>query len=251
MNTTFTAAIISACLLGAVLLGICLRRFLPEHHLNADTKDAIKLAIGLVATMAALLLGLLVSSAKGTYDSQRTQVIQMAAKIAFFDRVLADYGPESAEIRVQLRAVVEEAVRRMWPEEKDVPPQLTSGSQTGDAVYFAIQQLSPRDDTQRSLKAQAMTLAVELGQLRLLLLAQSASSISKPLLIVVVSWLVVIFLGFSLLAPPNATAILALMVSALSVSGAIFLILELDRPFGGLIAISGEPMIKVLSQLAK
>ena len=96
-----------------------------------------------------------------------------------------------------------------------------------------------------------MTLAVELGQLRLLLLAQSASSISKPLLIVVVFWLVVIFLGFSLLAPPNATAILALMVSALSVSGAIFLILELDRPFGGLIAISGEPMIKVLSQLAK
>lgn len=251
MNTTLTAAIVSACLLGAVLLGMRLRRLLPDHHLSADTKDAVKLAMGLIATMAALLLGLLVSSAKGAYDAERTQVIQMAAKIAFFDRVLANYGPESAEIRVQLRAVVEEAVRRMWPEEIGAPPQLTAGNQAGDAVYFAIQQLSPRDDTQRNLKAQAMALAAELGQLRLLLLAQSASSISKPLLIVVVSWLVVIFLGFSLLAPPNATAILALTVSALSVSGAIFLILELDRPFGGLIAISGEPMFKVLSQLAK
>ena len=108
---------------------------------------------------------------------------------------------------------------------------------------------SPRDDTQRALKTQAASLAVDLAQLRTLLLAQSVSSISKPLLIMVVSWLVVIFLSFSLLAPPNATANLALMVAALSVAGAIFLILELDHPFGGLIRISSEPMQNALKQL--
>lgn len=251
MNTTLTAAIVSACLLGAVLLGMGLRRLVPGQHLNADTKDAVKLAMGLIATMAALLLGLLVSSAKNTYDGQRNQVIHISAKLAFLDRVLANYGPEAAETHTQLRAVVEEAVRHMWPEEKSVPPQLAGKTPAGDAIYFAIQQFSPRDDAQRALKAQAAALTVEIAQLRSLLLAQSAPSIAKPLLIVVVSWLVVIFLSFSLLAPPNATATLALMASALSVAGAIFLILELDRPFGGLIEISSEPMLRALSQIAK
>ena len=251
MNSFLAAAVVFACLFGAVLLGMGLRRLLPEHHLSSDTKDTVKLAMGLVATMSALLLGLLVSSTKGAYDAERTQVIQMAAKVAFLDRTLADYGPETADIRTQLRVLVEEAVRRMWPEERTIPPQLASNTQAGDAIYFAIQRLSPRDDLQRNLKAQATTLAVEGGQLRTLLMAQAVSSISKPLLIVMVSWLVMIFLSFSLFAPPNATATLALVVAVLAVSGAIFLILELDQPFGGLIQISSEPILNALSHLAK
>lgn len=251
MNSFLAAALVFACLFGAVLLGMGLRRLLPEHHLSDDTKDTVELAMGLIATMAALLLGLLVSSTKGAYDAERTQVIQMAAKVAFLDRTLAAYGPETADIRTQLRALVEEAVRRMWPEERTIPPQLASNTQAGDAIYFATQRLSPRDDVQRGLKAQATTLAVEGGQLRMLLIAQAVPSISKLMLVVMVSWLVVIFLSFSLFAPPNATATLALVVAVLAVSGAIFLILELDQPFGGLIQISSEPMLKALSHLAK
>lgn len=251
MNALLTTTMVFACLFGAVLLGMGLRRLLPEHHLSDDTKDTVKLAMGLVATMAALLLGLLVSSAKGAYDAEQTQVIQIAAKVTFLDRMLADYGPEAADIRAQLRTLVEEAVRRMWPEERTIPPQLAPNTQAGDAVYFAIQRLSPRDDLQRRLKAQAATLAVEGGQLRTLLIAQSVPSISKLLLVVMVSWLVVIFLSFSLFAPPNATATLALVVAVLAVSGAIFLILELDQSFGGLIQISNEPILNALSHLAK
>jgi hypothetical protein len=128
---------------------------------------------------------------------------------------------------------------------------LAPNQQAGDALYLAFQRLSPHDDTQRALKAQVATLMVDLGELRSLLVAQSVASISEPMLIILVSWLVVIFLGFSVLAPPNATVILALMVSALAVSGAIFLILELDQPFGGLIGISSEPMLNALHQLAQ
>ncbi len=251
MDTTLTAAIITACLFSAVLLGLRLRRLLPEHHLSADTKDAVKLAMGLVATMAALLLGLLVSSAKGTYDTERSQVIQMAAKVAFLDRVLELYGPDTKEARVLLRVAVEDAVRRVWPERKGVAPQLGARPQGGEAFYNAIYGLNPRDDLQRSVRTQAATLAAELGQLRSLLVAESVTSISTPLLVMVVCWLVAIFFSFALLAPPNATATLALMVSALSVAGALFLILELDHPFGGLIQISSEPMLNALSQLAK
>jgi len=128
---------------------------------------------------------------------------------------------------------------------------LTPNQQAGDALYITIQRLSPHDDTQRALKAQIANSMVDLGQLRSLLVAQSIPSISKPMLIILVSWLVVIFFGFSLLAPPNATTTLALVASAFSVAGAIFLILELDHPFGGLINIPSEPMINVLSQLVK
>ena len=117
MNTTFTALIVFGCLVGAVLLGRALRGVLPEEHLTADSRDTIKLAMGLVATMAALVLGLLVSSAKGSYDTERSEVIQMAAKVAFFDRVLTNYGPEAAGARAGFHEAVKEAVRQMWPGE--------------------------------------------------------------------------------------------------------------------------------------
>src|SRR5262245_41229154 len=110
MNTTFIATIISTCLFVAVFLGMWLRRRLPEQHLNSDTKDTVKLAMGLVATMSALVLGLLVSSAKGSYDTTRTQVIQMAAKVVFLDRVLSVYGPEAATARAHFHDAVEDGV---------------------------------------------------------------------------------------------------------------------------------------------
>jgi hypothetical protein len=234
-----------------VLLGRALRRFLPEDHLTADSRDTIKLAMGLVATMTALVLGLLVSSVKGACDVERSEVIQMAAKVTFLGRVLAAYGPEAAGVRAQLRDNVEEGIRQIWPGEMRRPTQLTPNVQAGNMVYIAIHALSPHNDMQSVLKTQAATLAVDVAQIRSLLAAQSVPSVSKLMLIILVSWLVVIFLGFSVLAPPNATAILALIISALAVSGAIFLILELDEPFGGLIGISSEPMLNALHQLAQ
>ncbi len=251
MDITLTAALICACFVAAVLVGMRIRRCLPDHHLSADTKDTVKLAMGLVATMSALLLGLLVTSAKTSYDAARGQVIQMAAKVAFLDRVLVAYGAESADVRAQLSTLVQEAVLSMWPEAASRPVQLAPNTSAGDAFYEALQQLSPRDDRQRSLKTKAASLAEDLAQIRTLLLVQSAPSISTPLLVVVVSWLVLIFLSFSLLAPSNATATLAMIISALSVAGAIFLILQLDRPFGGMIKIPSAPMVNVMSHLAK
>jgi len=251
MNTTLTALIVFGCLVGAVLLGRGLRRMLPQEHLSSDSRDVIKLAIGLVATMSALVLGLLVSSAKGSYDTERSEVIQMAAKVAFLDRVLTVYGPEATEARVRFHDAVKEVVQQMWPEEARRPAQLAPNSQAGNIVYGVVQALSPHDDAQRKLKEQAISVGIDIGQLRSLLAAQSVPSISTPMLIVLVLWLAIIFMGFSTLAPPNVTAIFALIVSAVAVSGAIFLILELDQPFGGVIRISSEPMVNALSQIAK
>jgi len=251
MNTAFTSLIVLACLIVAVLIGRILRRVLPEAHLSAESRDAVKLAMGLVATMSALILGLLVSSAKGSYDTERSEVIQMAAKVAFLNRVLLAYGPEAFEARARIRDSVEEGIRQIWPGEMQRSASYTPNIQIGNIAYSAIQRLAPSDNTQRSLKAQAASVLTDLGEVRSLLAAQSVPSISIPMLIILVFWLAIIFVGFSVLAPPNATAILALMFSALAVSGAIFLIMELDQPFDGLIRISSQPMLNALHQLAK
>ena len=251
MNTNLTALIVFGCLVAAVLLGRLIRRLLPDEHLATESRDGIKLALGLVSTMSALVLGLLVSSAKSSYDTERSEVIQMAAKVAFLDRVLATYGPEAAEARGRFHEGVKEAMQRMWPEETGLPARLAPNTQTGNAMYAAVQNLSPHDETQRKLKDQATSVATDLGQLRSLLQAQSVPSISKPMLIILVSWLVIIFLGFSVLAPGNLTVMFAFVISAIAVSGAIFLILELDQPFDGFLRISSEPMVNALGQFAK
>jgi hypothetical protein len=249
MNTEIISLGIFGCVVGAVLIGRALSRHLPEDHRSADTKETVKLAMGLLATMSALLLGLLVASAKGSYDNARSQVIQMAAKVVFLNRVLTGYGPEAEEVRARLHEAIEETADRMRPTRTNTSANLAPNTQSGNAIYIAIQRLAPHDEMQRNLKTQATTLALELGQLRTLLVAESISSISKPLLIVVSFWLVVIFLSFSLIAPHNATATFALMVSAVAAATAIFLVLELDRPFSGLLRISNEPMLNVLNQL--
>jgi hypothetical protein len=251
MNSTLTALVVFGCLVGAIFAGRTFRRLLPEDHLSAESKDAVKLAMGLVATMSALVLGLLVSSAKGSYDTERSEVIQMASKIAFLGRVLDAYGPEAAGVRAQLLGAAEGGMRQLWPREMRRPDNPTANIQEANAVYGAIQHLSPQNDMQTALKSQAASLAIDLAQLRSLLAAQSVPSVSEAMLVILVSWLVIIFLGFSVLAPPNATTILALTVSALAVSGAIFLILELDEPFGGVIGISREPMLNALHQIGK
>jgi len=251
MNATITAVIVFGCLLGAVLIGRTLRRLLPEAHLSTESKDAMKLAIGLVATMSALVLGLLVSSAKGAYDTERSEVILMASKITFLGRVLDAYGPDAAGVRAQLRNTTDEAVQQMWPGQMRRPTDRNPDVQAGNLAYAALQQLSPQSEMQKILKSQATTLAADVAQTRSLLAAQSVPSVSLAMLTILVSWLVVIFVGFSVLAPPNATTVLALMISAFAVSGAIFLILELDQPFGGLIGISSEPMLNALHQLAQ
>ena len=251
MNLLLTTSIVAACLLAAVWVGMRIRRSLPDHHLSADSRDTVKLALGLVATMAALVLGLLVSSTKSSYDTTRVQVMQVAARFSLLDRLLAIYGPQANEVRGELHSVMAESIRRIWPMEADSAAPAMPNTQAGNAFYVHLLRLEAGDDTARTLKAQAISQAIELGQVRSLMDAESTSSISKPMLAVVVVWLVMIFFGFSLIAPPNGTTKFALVASTLCAAGAIYLILELDRPFDGLMRISSEPMVHGLSQMGK
>ncbi len=244
------SALVFGSLSLAVLVGRLVRGHLPQEHISSDSKDAVKLAMGLVATMTALLLGLLVSSAKASYDSSRNQVIQMAAKVAMVDRMMAAYGPDAAPLRVNFHAVTQSAIDQMWPTAAGVSARLQPDGRAGEALFGEILSLQPTTDMQRALKGEMAELAVQLAGIRSLLTAQALPSISRPLMTVVVVWLVVIYLSFSLLAPPNATTAVALILSVASVAAAMLLILELDRPFGGLLQISSAPLVNAVTMFA-
>jgi len=243
--------VVFACIFGGALVGMFLRAVLPAHHLNAESKDVVKVGTGLIGTMAALVLGLLVASAKSSYDTTKSELTQMSANVMLLDRILAYYGPQAKDAREALRHAIARAVDRLWAEGSSPAAQSAPATPEGEIFYEAIQQLSPANDAQRAILSQVQSLCTDLGRTRLLLFAQRGSSIALPLLIVLVFWETAVFVSFGLFAPKNATVIITLLVCALSVSSAMYLMLELDHPFAGLIQISSDPLRNVLAHLGQ
>jgi hypothetical protein len=242
--------IVFALVFSSAMLAMAVHTALPEHHLSTDSKDVVKLGTALIATMAALVLSLLIASAKTAFDTRSNQLVQASADIILLDRALARYGPETKEARSLLQRSVAGTVERIWPTEGAKRVTIDPGASPIEAVYDKIEALSPQSEAQRSMQSQALILAADMGRTRLLLFEHLGSSIPVPFLVVLVFWLCIIFASFGLFAPRNATVIAVLCVCALSVSGAIFLILELDRPFEGVLQVSGAPLRAALAQLS-
>jgi hypothetical protein len=251
MNSIAIGLIVFACVFGGALFGMFLRARLPEQHLSGDSKDIVRLGMGLIGTMTALVLGLLVASAKSFYDTQSSELTEMSAKIVLLDRVLAHYGPETKEVRDLLHGAVSRTLDRLWPQDSRQHPQMEPTAAGGEIILDKIQELSPKNDTQRSLQAQALSMAIDIGKMRWLMFEQGGSSISTPLLAMLVFWLAIIFTSFGLFAPRNVTVITTLFLCALSVAAAIFLILEMYAPFQGLIQISSAPLRNALAHLGQ
>jgi len=231
-----------------------LRRFLPERHLSEESKNIVMLGMGLMGTLAVFVLGLMLAAAQSSFREQRSDIMQMSANIIFLDRVLADYGPETKEARDLLRRSVVRMLDQIWPADSSKPAQLDPTEARGGFLYNKIQSLTPHSDAQRSLQAQALSLAFNLVQTRFLMFTQQVKSIPVPFLIVLgvlVVWFTTIFFSFGLYAPTNATVIATMFVSALSVSAAIFLIMELNRPFEGLLRMPSEPLRIALAHLGQ
>jgi hypothetical protein len=218
--------------------------------LGADAKDTVRLAIGLIVTMTGLVLGMLVSSAKTYYDGQKNEVAVMSSQIILLDSMLAVYGPETRETRIEARRFVEDAVDRIWPKEGAGSFQLKPKN-NGENVYAQLSVLVPKNDIQASAKAQVASLTLELKKTYWLMFLESEqTSMSMPLLMVVTSWLMAIFVSFGMFAPSNSTVIATLIVCAMAVSAAIFIIMEMYAPFSGILKISPAAVRDALSQMA-
>lgn len=253
MNSVTISLFAFACVFGGALLGMCLRTILPETHLSGDSRDTVKVGTAFISTLTALVLGLLIGSAKGTLDAMDTGITQIGAKVILLDRVLARYGPEARPARDLNRRALAARIETIWPDRKTgalVPTSLDSAAGM-ESAQEKLGELSPRNDAQRALLSQAVQIAGESAELRWLLFEQRHGSLPGPLLAVLLFWLTIIFASLGLLAPRNAMVVVVLFVCALSASGAIFLILEMSRPLDGLIKASPLPLQSALAILGR
>ena len=253
MSSLSIGLISAGCILSGALLGLLLHGLLPEQHLRDNSKDTVKVVAGMIATLSALVLGLLVSSAKNSFDAMNTAITQGGAKIVLLDRVLATYGPETKDAREQLRRAVVAGIEMFWPEEINAGSGMTGFERANamEMIQAKLRELARATDAQRQLLSQAEQISGDMLQARWLLIEQAQSALPLPFLVVLLFWLTMLHLSFGLFAPRNWTVITVLLISALSVSGAIFIILEMNHPLQGMIKVSSAPMRKALEHLGQ
>jgi hypothetical protein len=245
-----------ALVFAGALVGMRLRKAFSEDDLREEVKDVIKLSMGLVGTMAALVLGLLIASAKNTYDTKSAQIRQITANIIEIDLELERYGPEARNLRLLLRSAIPPLVGQIWNEGDRANLTAYSANPEGQELIKRVQQLQPDNESKRTLQTQVLSTAGNLAQARLSLFTESNDWIPAPFLVILIFWLAIIFASFGVLVRPDRVrheriVIVTFFVGALSVASAIFLILEMGRPFDGLMQISSEAPRHALAPLGQ
>jgi hypothetical protein len=251
MNSTGTGIVVFICTFGAALLGIWLRERLPPEHLDGDPKDVVKLIMGLVATMAALVLSLLISTAHTTYDAQGAEIEHLGVDVFQLDRTLGQFGPQAAEARLVLRNLVADDIARTWPQKGGQRTTYASKRliAEGDQLFAYIAALPTDTPVERLAQSRALSLLSSLSETRRLMSVQTRASLSWFVLSVLVCWLALLFFGFGLFARFNTTVVVALIAGAVSVATACVLIIEMSQPYSGWMIVSGAPIREALQQI--
>lgn len=246
MEATVIGLIVFACASGGAWLGMWSRSVLPEHHLDSASKQTVQLGIGLIATMTALILGLVTASAKSSFDALDAAVKHSAAELLTLDRLLARYGPETVEIRKTLKQSVGARIETIWSQGPVRPsaldPILSGGQVRAEGLADAIRALQPLDDAHRALQSRAADIAEQMLEERWLVFTGAQATIPAPFLVILIFWLTIIFASFGLFAPRHGTVMAVLLVCAMSVASAVALVLELGSPFDGWLTISPDPL---------
>jgi hypothetical protein len=253
MSSIVVSVVVLACLLAAAALGFFLNGMLPGHHLNTESKDALKIVIGVVGTLTALVLGLVIGSAKSSYDDISAGLTQLTTDIVLLDRVLARYGPEASQSRAFLREAATRRLNALWGGSGIRRQEVGSAETTAanETLAHRLSELKPENDYQRALRSQAEALTADLARTLLNTQARVGGTVPHAFIVVLAVWLVIMFTGIGALTPGNATARTGVIACAFAFATALFLILELDTPYHGVIQISDAPVRLVLDQLAR
>ncbi len=251
MGTIETSLLVAACVFVGGMVGLSLHRLLPDHHLTPQTLDVVRLGNGMLSVLASLVLGLLIATAKSSYDSTSHSIQNYAAELGVLNETLRDYGGTAAVPRDILRRYTERFLADGWPSNGAHPTALQGeeGQRLLEHVREAIRALKPADAGATWLQDQALSSNTNLLRQRWLLIDKKQSNVQGVVLGILVSWITVIFAGFGLNAPRNMTVIVAFFICALGIGGAIFLIMEMDRPLDGIMRISSQPITNVLADM--
>jgi hypothetical protein len=256
MGELAKALLLLGILIGSTYLGMFLQQWMREHHRNRDTLDAARLVIVILVTFAALVLGLLVTSAKADFDSDDEALRTYSTDLIDLDLALRVYGPQTAPIRALLRQYTAAAILSVWrhePAPKGTYPTRLTPFRPGSLetkelstllmqVTMMVDQLPRATSFQAHQAARTQVAMQEVTRERHILIAQAIPKLSWPFLVLLMFWLAVIFVMFGLTSPRNGTIHAIILLSAVSIASAVYLIIDLDTPFTGLVAISSQPM---------
>ena len=251
MNSVAVSLAVAFFVFVGAVIGLVLHRVVPKAHLTKDTQDVVRLGTGMLSVMASLVLGLLIATAKTTYDRTEHDIRSYAAELILLNETLRDYGNDAAAPRALLRKYTAMLLEDSWPVSAARPAQLeneASGAML-EHVREAIRALAPVDAGQRWLQDQALQINIGLLRQRWLLIEQNGPSVQPVVIAILVSWIALIFASFGLNAPRNGTVVVAFLVCSLAIGGSIFLILEMDDPLGGVLRISSGPIVGALGHM--
>ena len=253
MNILLVGLLVFLLLFGCALLGMFLRTQLPEQHLDPESKDVLRLATGIIATLSAMVLGLLISTTKIAFDRLNVDLKHSSGQVLQLDRALAQYGPETAEIRHLLKKTYTGSLELLLARDDSALKKLESREKQEELERLAarINALSPSDGIQRAQQAHALTIFSQLSTTRFENIVQVGGTIPKPLLAVLLFWLAMLLMGFGIFSPRHLTAAMGLFMCSLCLSGAVVLLIDLDRPLTGLIRINDVPMRNAISHLGE
>jgi hypothetical protein len=251
MDSLLTSLLVAGCIFATALTSLWFHVRLPHQHLSKETQDVVRLGTGMLSVLASLVLGLLIATAKTSYDTTDHAIRGYAAELILLDETFRDYGPAATAPRDQLRAYTTQLLTDFWPRAGGPPVELdnqASGAML-EHIREAIRGLRPVDDGQRWLQDQALQINTNLLRERWLMIEQAGSKIQPVILVVLVLWIAFIFATFAVNAPRNATVVGAFFVCSLAIGASIFLILEMDKPLGGSMKISSWPVTNALGHM--
>jgi hypothetical protein len=251
MNAVAFSALLFLTVCLATGVGATMRRRLPAQHLDSDSRDVVKLVMALISTMSAITLGLLVSSAQGSYTAQKANIQKIAADVIDMDRTLRLYGPESKPAREFLRQSLTAMHDGIWTGDRILPENLKPARHGVPAETFGLllRDMKPTTELQQLVRTRAMQLSMEVGQIRLMMFEQVGQSISWYFIVALAFWISVLFFGYGMLTQVHTTVVGAWVLGALSISVAMFLILELNEPYDGIIQLSDAPIRGALMEI--
>lgn len=244
-------------LTGGYAAGTYLHGFLPTQHLSPETKDVVKSGVGAIVTLTGLVLGLLVASIKGSFDTKANEIHAFAASLIELDRSLAGYGADANPVRMALKQYAQDKLANTWPDESGQTEDTatsrdnSSGVTELEAIGRELTNLKPSTPEQTESRNRAMGLYDRITDARWTMAAQRGSTVQSVFLVIVIFWLTVMFTSFGLFAPKNGTVLFFMVLCALSFAAAIFIVLEMDGPFSGLVTIASGPMRDALAQMGR
>ena len=249
MSHTITGLISFVAIFGGVIAGMLVGRRLPGHHLSSATQSAVTVAVAVIGTLSALVLGLMISAANRSFSARSDEVRQLSVQLIRIDRNLHRYGPEADDARLALHAWAKAKTQQLFPEKGQERPSIQGTTIMLESVQDEIIDLEPKNPRQNYLRTLCLTLTSTIIQSGWSLETLTGHSIPVPFLILLVFWLSVVFASFGLFAPPNPTTIVMLLLCTVAVSGGIYFIEELDNPASGLIQISPDAMRRAVNEI--